>query len=115
MRTTVVDSCTNTAKSVYLPSIFFNCVNRHNYKLPGKEVEDATEYESDKGASEDDDIIRHAEVGSRQVDKERGSVDAANCDSIRSTITIVSQRGDDSRRQIPPALGVRRMFGISEK
>jgi hypothetical protein len=90
-------------------------VNTYNDELPDKEVEDTTEYECDKRTTEDYDIVRHAKVGSGEVDEKCRSIDAADRDRVCRTIAIVFQRGDDSRWQIPSALRIRRMFSIPKE
>ena len=49
-------------------------VDADDYKLARKQVKDAPKYERDERAAHDDDIVRHAEVWSGQIDEHNGRV-----------------------------------------
>ena len=49
-------------------------VDADDDKLARKQIKDAPEYERDERAAHDDDIVRHAEVWSGQIDEHNGRV-----------------------------------------
>lgn len=86
----------------------------YDHKFPSEDVEDAAEYERYHGTGEDDDVVRHAEIGSGEVNQKIGGVYPSICE-MRGTLGNCFQRRKNGRRKIPTPLSIRLMLGVSEE
>lgn len=97
---------------IALQSSSFIWVYIHDEELPCQKVEDIAEDGRGKGASEDDDVVWHAEVRCRQVNQESGCVYSAILRQDQRTVVRKLHGSEDRRGQVPSSLGVRRMLRI---
>jgi hypothetical protein len=81
-------------------------VNFDHYESTDQHVEQAAEDEGNECAAHDNDIVRHAKVWRREVDQQCRRIDTP----MRSI-----ERNEHRRREIPPALRIRRVLRVSQK
>lgn len=81
-------------------------IQRHD--APHQDIEDGAECEGNHGAGENDDIVRHAEVGGRQRKKKTSRPD------VDRRLTCGVEDADNGGRDVEAAVCIWRVLGIAQ-
>lgn len=85
-----------------------------NYnKLPCQQIEDRAEDECHDAASEDDDVVWHAEIRSSEVNQQGGGIDPLAQGMTINSVAAVAKWHKYGGRKVPAALSVWLVISIS--